>query len=345
MIECIFTLDYEIFGNGQGSLKDFVYQPAERLAALFRKRHARFVVFVEVAELEAIEKKQTDPFVDQVKAQVRAFYNEGFEIGLHVHSWWCNASYENGTWKLDYSEYNMCTLAEERITSIIDGSINYLRAILEKPDFSPISYRSGHLLFQPTAAMARVLERRGIRVDSSLYRGGLWREHRQDYREVASDRYCWRFSDDVVVPDPQGALLEVPIYTEMVPIWKMLTGKRVGLRRKVASVSKGRPGAPNPRRFLDRLRLFHPLKLDFCSMTMEELTRMVDSVIDDDRRTPSIYRPVVAIGHTKDLVDFKTVERFLGYLQDHGIEMTTFEQLYERHGYELMVCGAGAKAV
>jgi peptidoglycan/xylan/chitin deacetylase (PgdA/CDA1 family) len=343
MIECIFTLDYEIFGNGQGSLEEFVYQPAERLAALFKERHARFVVFVEVAELEAIEKNQADPYVDQVKAQVRSFYDEGFEIGLHVHPWWCNASYEGGIWKLDYSEYNLCLLDEARIASIIDRSIGYLRSTLHKPDFSPISYRSGHLLFQPTPAVARALGRRGIKVDSSVYRGGLWREQKQDYRKAASDRYYWRFSEDIVVPDPQGALLEVPIYTEMVPVWKMLTGKRVGLRRKVASASRGRSGGGASRRFLDRLRLLHPLKLDFCSMTMEELTRMVDSVIDEDQRTPSIYRPVVAIGHTKDLVDFETVERFLGYLQDHGIAMTTFERLYERHASGLMVCGAEEK--
>lgn len=339
MIEFIFTLDYEIFGNGQGSLEECVYQPAERLAALFRKRHARFVVFVEVAELEAIEKKHADPFVNQVKEQVRSFYNEGFEIGLHVHPWWCNASYEGGTWKLDHSEYNMCLLDEARIASIIDRSIGYLRSTLQEPAFSPVSYRSGHLLFQPTPTVARVLKRRGIKVDSSVYRGGLWREQQQDYREAASGLYYWKFSEDVVKPDPQGALLEVPIYTEMVPIWKILTGKRVGLRQKVHSASKSRSRGPSPRRFLDRMRLLHPLKLDFCSMTMNELTRMVDSVIDEDRRAPSIYRPVVAIGHTKELVDFETVERFLGYLQDHGIGTTTFGRLYECHASELMVCG------
>ena len=343
MIECIFTLDYEIFGNGQGSLKEFVYEPAERLAAFFRKRHARFVVFVEVAELEAIERRQTDPYVDQIKEQVRSLHSEGFEIGLHVHPWWCNASYENGAWTLDYSEYNLCDLDQSRILSIIDRSIAYLQSILQKPDFRPISYRSGHLLFQPTATVARALARRGIKVDSSVYRGGLWRDQKQDYRRATRDQYYWRFSDDVVVPDSQGALLEVPIYTELVPIWKMLTGKRIGLRRKVVSASKAQSGVPSRRRLLDRLRLFHPLKLDFCSMTMGELTGMVDSVINEDRRTPSVYRPVVAIGHTKDLVDFETVERFLAYLDNKGIKLTTFEQLYEHHACAPRVHGAETK--
>ena len=36
MIESIFTIDYEIYGNGEGSLKEHVYEPAEKLMAVFR---------------------------------------------------------------------------------------------------------------------------------------------------------------------------------------------------------------------------------------------------------------------------------------------------------------------
>ena len=60
MIECIFTIDYEIYGNGEGSLRDLVYEPAERLMAIFQKWGARFVAFIEVAELEMIEANKTD---------------------------------------------------------------------------------------------------------------------------------------------------------------------------------------------------------------------------------------------------------------------------------------------
>ena len=35
MIECIFTLNYEIYGNGAGSLKELVHDPAERLREIF----------------------------------------------------------------------------------------------------------------------------------------------------------------------------------------------------------------------------------------------------------------------------------------------------------------------
>ena len=101
MIECIFTIDYEIYGNGQGSLRELVYEPTEKLMAIFRKWNVRFVVFVEVSELEMLESKGTDPAIDQVKHQIKDLYEEGFELGLHLHPQWYNARYEDGTWFLD----------------------------------------------------------------------------------------------------------------------------------------------------------------------------------------------------------------------------------------------------
>ena len=182
MIQVIFTIDYEIYGNGEGSLRELVYEPAERLKAIFEKLNARFVAFVEVAELEMIEVKGTDPDIDLVKNQIRAFHKEGFELGLHLHPWWYNAQHENGVWFVDYSEYNLCVLTQERIIQLIDRSINYFRKVLGISDFTPLSYRAGHLLFQPTQPVAKVLAERGIKVDSSVYKGGLWNQYNLDYR-------------------------------------------------------------------------------------------------------------------------------------------------------------------
>jgi hypothetical protein len=72
------------------------------------------------------------------------------------------------------------------------------------------------------------------------------------------------------------------------------------------------------------------LKLDFCRMTIRELTSMMDGIIGRDREQPDIYRPIVAIGHTKDLVDLDTVERVLGYLNERKVKVTTFAAAYQR---------------
>ena len=189
MIECIFSLDYEVRGDGSGSLRDLVYDPAEKLAEVFRRANARFVPFVEVAELEIIESAGTDAAIDLVKRQLREFYAQGFTPGLHLHPQWYGAKFENGQWVVDYSEYNLCTLPRQRIEHIVDRALAYFKRVLGDPGFTPLSFRAGNWLFQPTEVAADVLFDRGIRIDSSVFKGGVRHEHRLDYRHAPRQEY------------------------------------------------------------------------------------------------------------------------------------------------------------
>jgi hypothetical protein len=83
-------------------------------------------------------------------------------------------------------------------------------------------------------------------------------------------------------------------------------------------------------RLNDFLHFRRPLKFDFCSMALDELTSMVDRVVTEDRKDPSTFRPIVAIGHTKELVDFETVKSFLAYLKRSDIKVSTFREIYDR---------------
>ena len=328
MIEFVFTIDYEIYGNGTGLLKDLVYEPAKRLRELFRTWNVRFVAFVEVAELEKIEIFGADPAIDLVKRQVLEFYRDGCEIGLHLHPQWCNARYEKGAWILDYREYNLCTLPRNRISEVVDGSLAYLRRLVNCSDFTPLSFRAGNWLFQPTETAASVLAEKGIRVDSSVFKGGMLRSHRLDYRPALKNGYYWTFYRDVNEPDPAGAWIEVPIYTNVVPFWRLATAKRIGMKNSASATFQGVDQKWN--RIRDRLRFHHPLKLDFCRMTLNELTSMMSVIISEDRRDPETPRPVVAIGHTKDLTDFDTVSSLLKFLKINRIPISTFADLYPK---------------
>ncbi len=328
MIHYIFTIDYEIYGNGQGSLRKLVYEPAEMLMDIFRKWKTCFMPFIEVAELEIIEIKGTDSDIDLIKKQIRDFHRQGFELGLHLHPQWYNAKYEDGKWQLDYSEYNLCTLPRERIVQIIDRSIDYLQKVVGDSNFIPLSFRSGNWLFQPTRTMANVLAERGIKVDSSVFKGGMRHQQKLDYRRALKNGYYWKFTDDVNVGDPQGALLELPIYTQMVPFLKMLTIKRIGQEQKASFTDQTYKTMLY--RILDFLRFWHPLKFDFCRMTINELISMMDTLIKEDQQDPRILRPIVAIGHTKELVDFEIVDSFLSYLRQNDIKISTFKDVYDR---------------
>jgi hypothetical protein len=84
------------------------------------------------------------------------------------------------------------------------------------------------------------------------------------------------------------------------------------------------------KRAADFLRPRYPLKLDFCRMTLDELTSMMGRIIREDRETPDLFRPVVAIGHTKDLTDLQTVDSLLSFLHTNRIAVSTFDGVYAK---------------
>jgi hypothetical protein len=328
MVTCVFTIDYEVYGNGEGDLRELVFDPTRELLAVFDRWNAKMVNFVEAAEFEKIEDFQTDSAVSEVRAQIREMCKQGHEIALHLHPQWFNARPEGGRWVLDYAEYSLCVLPPERISALVRQAIAYLSEVIGDKGFKPLSFRAGNWLFQPTDQVAAALAREGIRIDSSVFKGGRQSFHGLDYRRSQCNPYFWTFSSDVNLPDPDGAMLEIPIYTKLVPFWRMVTGKRLDLQRKGGHSNRSLKQRVS--RLQDLARFSHPLKFDFCRMTLEELTTMVGEVLAEDQRMPEHFRPMVMIGHSKDLVDFETIERFLDYLARRQIEVATLEQIYDR---------------
>jgi peptidoglycan/xylan/chitin deacetylase (PgdA/CDA1 family) len=324
MIECIFTLDYEIYGSGCGSLGDLVLNPTRRLAETFQKFGAPFVVFTEAVEFAKMEEAQSDPETAGVRAQLRDLRQAGHEIALHIHPWWANAQYVNGEWRLDWSERNIGTLKPERVDAIVSGAIRYLREALGDSGYTPLSFRAGQWAFQPTAVIAKALARHGVRVDSSVFKGGRIRNLGLDYMSALGNNGFWRFGDDVNVPDPNGPLWEIPIHTELVPFWKMLRRKRLTLQSKTRSASQG---TPLPHDWRDLLRFRYPRKLDFCRMSFKEMYKAIEVVLDGRSARQKEDSIIVAIGHSKDFVDSDAVARFLKFLQEQSIRVTTFSQL------------------
>lgn len=325
MIECILTLDYEIYGNGRGSLHDLIFKPAHRLIKMMMDHKVRLVNFVEAVELERIQSKRSDPAIEAVIGQIREFYDYGFEIGLHMHPQWHDAHLNNSVWQLDSRSYNLCTMPQERIESLIDRSITFLRKILADPAFIPFSFRNGNWLFQPAQPLATVLAQRGIHLDSTVFKGGMQKKHNMDYRHAPDNRYFWRFSEDVLQPDPKGMLLEIPTYTKMAFLWQLIDNKRINLQKK-ASVYDSKD--TKLKRLRDYMRLKYPLKLDFCRLPFEKLKFIFETVLLEDQINSTSFKPIVAIGHTKDLADLKTVEQFLCYLREKNIPISTFRDVY-----------------
>ncbi len=324
MIECIFTLDYEIMGNGTGTLSDLVYNPAQVLADTFQRHRLPFVAFIEAAELEMIERAGTDKAIDLVKCQVSAFYSRGVEIGLHLHPQWYQGDFKNGCWQLDYNEYNICLLPEEKIDLYLSRAISYLRYVLNDPGFNPVSFRAGNWLAQPSKNLSRSLVKHNIKIDSSVFKGGLIKHFNIDYRPALKNSYFWRFRDDINKPEISGPLLELPIYTKMVPFWKLIS--RAGAKSYSINRRSDKSFISKFARLSDILRLRYPLKFDFCKLELKEMISIIEQLLKYDKQTPSIYKPIVLSGHTKDNFAPEQLDSFIIYLKNKNINVTTLDQ-------------------
>jgi hypothetical protein len=49
-----------------------------------------------------------------------------------------------------------------------------------------------------------------------------------------------------------------------------------------------------------------------------------------DQQDPESYRPVVAIGHTKDPMNLGEIDSFLSYLKTNQIPVRTFTDIYPK---------------
>jgi hypothetical protein len=87
------------------------------------------------------------------------------------------------------------------------------------------------------------------------------------------------------------------------------------------------------RRAIDFVRFWYPLKFDFCRLTLAELKSMITALTRDDRKNPETYKPVVLIGHTKDLMDLETIDSFLAYLHEKAIPVSTFRSAIGKCGH------------
>jgi|YNPMSStandDraft_1061717.scaffolds.fasta_scaffold40416_1 hypothetical protein len=332
MIEFVITLDYELYGDGTGSLKEQVYDPADLLLKVFKARKIPMVIFVEAAEIEMIQREKSDRYLDLVLDQLRWAYNNGFELGLHLHPQWYRARYKNGNWVMEESDYNLCRLPAERIREVVSRAINFLKMVLADRNFTPISFRAGNWLFQPTQPAASILYDHGIRIDSSVFQGGRFKDYGVDYRKADFKKYYWKFWEDAAVSSESGKMYEIPIYTRMVPFWQMLTTKRLELEKSGYQGLRTEKGRVERwfSKFKNYLSLKYPQKLDFCRMTAEELRMVLEEITEKDRRSPEQLKPIVTIGHTKDLRTFDAVNYLLEFLDRNEIKTTTFKNLYPR---------------
>jgi len=329
MIHFIFTLDYEIYGNGKGSLKELIIQPTDKILKIFSKYNDKLVIFAECAEFIKIKEYNTDPDIEKLNDQLYQAYLMQHEIGLHLHPQWINSIYTEQNWKLDFTKVNIAKLTESERDNLIYESIFYLKEVLMDKNYNPSSFRSGLWLMQPTSPIYESLKKYNIKIDSSLFREGYHHNNGLDFRSsLHNKKVFWPFISDINLYDESGLVIEIPIYSEMVWFFRLLTKNRIKSTGKRPSFESKKSIKAKLVDKMDFFRLKYPKKFDFTKLTFEELCQMTIS-INNKYGNINDHIPIVLIGHSKNSFNPETIDKFLAYLNNFSnINICTFKDFF-----------------
>lgn len=337
----IFTLDYEIHGNGDGNPYELMVEPTYRLMSLLEKYGQRLTIMADVAEIlcfkrYAAETGHDDYHVADTEAQLCEAIKRGHDVQLHVHSSYFKAVHKNGAFDQCIEEYNMAALPFERIDEMVAQCVTYLETLLKpiKKDYRVWLFRAANWSMMPTENLYRVLVKHGITHDTSVFKGGVQGGNVcYDYREAHDNLFAYPASvRNINEYDAEGQLIELPIYTEMRPFWDFVTPMRVFRmirakfhKHKHSSANEARAKAVNgeDNRKLSIKSFFRlsPLKMDFNQVNSRGLKRMMRNIMRRINNQKSIIDnrksiDVILIGHSKTFVPYneKTLEPFLKWV-------------------------------
>jgi len=330
MIGLALTLDYEVYGDGEGSLSELVVSPTEKFLKICDEYDVKATLFADVAEILAMKKlKIYEEDVYNAEQQLRYAHKNGHDVQLHIHPWWFDAKFENGKWQFENNIMSLADFEADEATAKISLCKQYLTELLKPTgiDYSCIAYRAGSWSMMPTENIFDALTTAGIKADSSVYKWGRLETDimKYDYTEAYSNIYPWFFSREnvnKVMKDVKNNLkcLEIPIYAEKKRGIDFLTRKRLLLMRKVKSVvldkSSQADEKKKAKKFLKQAGLLfrgRAKKFDFCKCSFREMKKMISNIVA--KNPVNGYLPVVAIGHSKDFIYWQDLKKLLDLLK------------------------------
>ena len=317
MLKTIFTLDYEIHGNGDGSPVALMVEPTRRLLDMFDSFEAKVTIMAEVGEIlrfkrHAIETGSDDFHSSAIEDQLRRAVQGGHDVQLHIHSSYYGARFVDGHWLQDWSEYDFARLPAARMDWMVREGKQYLETLLQPvmPEYRCNVFRAANWSVSPSFDVARALIGNGIQIDTSIFKFGR-RSGRVsfDYNAAESALRPWPArADDFCRRDASSPLWEYPIYSEqrLLPafvtlqrVHRALLGRAHRLPACGPSAESGSAHMPVSRSGrLNSLWSRHAWKADFNQCSGRQLVATLERahrefVVDDGPL------PFVLIGHSK----------------------------------------------
>lgn len=344
----LLTVDYEVFGNGTGDVREHITEPTERMARICEKHGAPLTVYFEVEEYLAFVREREaltaelryDP-AGEIRAQIIDLARRGHDIQLHLHPEWYGTKRIDGRWLLRPEKSSVDSLfgSVAEASAYIRERKSVIDELLAEAGTTDrvTAYRAGAFCAQPGSKLLAALAENGFVLDSSLVKG-LYRRDAYatlDFSPAPAALRHWQVRSDVAHQEIAGPITEVPIYSRMGRRYQQLTPRRLlakfsrhvpkeKQRQMVDQLKMGRTPSSLARFLLQRF----PIKLDFHNMSARQMLHWVRTAPPAPGDDLDV---LVLIGHTKEHRDDVQLDRFLAAVaRDPAFEVISMAELSRR---------------
>lgn len=343
MLHVIFTVDYEIHGNGDGDPNGLMVEPTARMLRLLDEYGAKLTIMADVAEIlrfkEYAERTGHDDYGYQAIAkQLLATIAGDHDVQLHIHSSYFNAVHDQNRWAQDWSEYDFAMLPYERMDWMVRTCKSYLESLLKpvNQDYACIAFRAANWSVSPSNNVVKALLNNQITIDTSVFKFGRRNGAVTfDYSDAHNTLIPWRASEsNICHQDRNSKLWELPIYTEKRWLGAFLAKGRLYrvmcdvFHKGPFSISHSKSSASESRstRRYSRLAKFqallrkHAWKADFNQCDGRQLVTALKRAELSLNGHTELQVPFVLIGHSKlfTKANEATLRPFLEYIQKNS---------------------------
>jgi len=343
-IHLAFVDDWELSGDGSGDPRELQFAPMRKLAEIYNGHGIRGSFNAEV--LQQLTFRQFQDGHPQLKAladewddSVRETFRQGHDIQLHIHPQWSIAEYQDGEWRLN-GDWSILNYSAEEARALIARGKAYLENLLWPldPNYAAVSFRSGSWCIAPSPFMLNLLAEFGIVFDMSIVGGVRYdtRRIKLDYSKCEEDflPYYPMMTDARRVSDKAETIVCIPtnhFYSSRRKTLRHHARKVAGRLRSGGSALEkssasrsvkayGHEWAQTShdsafRRVYDKgvvpyLKGRHLIS-DLAQLDYSLMTEMLDSIRGRARASGLSDVPVILENHTKDIIDFSHIKRFV----------------------------------
>jgi len=334
----ILTCDYEIFGDGTGSIESCLIEPTESMLKIANKYSVPLTLMVDICEYHAFkneEEKKSFPDgytpASWIEKQLIDCIQSGHDVQLHIHPQWTNYTYykERNEFRVDMGRWKVSSISYDELCKILKRGKETLENLLKpyKIEYRCFAFRAGAWSIQPERDVLRALSDTGFRIDSSVAPGCSYKDSltAYDFRQMP-DKPFWHIKENLKTDSGKG-ILEVPVYTVKYSFCDKIYYKFLKFLKEVKIRSCKYQGARDYKKKLDLAKKLSPVNVmfDFCAMSDSE---MLDIIKKAQKKAEKFeIFPVVSIGHSKTFNNDKNFDSFIKRALDMGCKFATFKDI------------------